>query len=83
MWTSRIERALARVLDGSPLGEALDASMLAELVSAAFIGIELVEPTRPDGGSVVALERLEPLARALDDLGPIARRAVRSALKPR
>ena len=83
LWTSRIERALAGVLDGSPLGDALDAALLAELVSAAFIGIELVEPTRADGGSVAALERLVPLAQALDDLGPLARRAVRAALRQR
>ncbi|WP_374999983.1 TetR/AcrR family transcriptional regulator [Aeromicrobium sp. CTD01-1L150] len=84
LWTERIQQVLTVVLADSPLGEALDPALLAELVSAAFIGIELVEPTRPDeGGSVAALDRLVPLAQALDDLGPLARRAVRSALRPR
>ncbi|WP_295697075.1 TetR/AcrR family transcriptional regulator [Lapillicoccus sp.] len=102
MWTEELERVLGRLLADSPFGELLEPRLLAELVSSAFIGIELVAPTRvadgyaagaggiPGGGGAAArtmdtagdaLARLEGLARSIDGLGPVARRALRTALR--
>ena len=85
LWTQEIERVLARLLADSPFAELLEPRLLAELVSAAFIGIELVAPTavatRTPDAAVDALARLEGLARSVDGLGPVARRALRSALR--
>lgn len=92
LWTTEIERVLERLLTDSPFGELLEPRLLAELVSSAFIGIELIAPTRAaasggDGADVAAttttdaLARLEGLARSIDGLGPVARRALRSALR--
>jgi AcrR family transcriptional regulator len=83
MWTAEIETALRRILDGSPLGELADPAGLAAGVSAAFIGLELYEGVNPAGTQAAfeALERLAVLAEVVDDLGPIARRALRSKIK--
>ena len=83
MWTSAVEGVLARLLVDSPLAEVVDARTLAELVSATFIGIELVGVTHegPSEATSSALDRLERLARTLDGLGPVARRALRTALR--
>lgn len=83
LWTDRVERVLQRLLKDSPIGEALDAKTLANLVSATFIGLELVGPTKPGSpdSDLAGLERLGVLAELIDDLGPIARRAVRAKLR--
>ncbi|GAA3513779.1 TetR family transcriptional regulator [Aeromicrobium panaciterrae] len=83
MWTDRVEQVLQRLLKDSPIGEALDAKTLAKLVSATFIGLELVGTTNPDSPDtdLAGLERLGVLAELIDDLGPIARRAVRAKLR--
>ncbi len=98
LWTEELERVLARLLADSPFGELLEPRLLAELVSSAFIGIELIAPTRETAGDAApgargipgartidtaadALARLEGLARSIDGLGPVARRALRSALR--
>lgn len=83
LWTDRVEQVLQRLLKDSPIGEALDAKTLAKLVSATFIGLELVGTTNPDspGSDLAGLERLGVLAELIDDLGPIARRAVRAKLR--
>ncbi|RLV54661.1 TetR/AcrR family transcriptional regulator [Aeromicrobium phragmitis] len=81
LWTARVSDVLRRVLAGSPFGDILAPDALAELVAAAFVGIELTEPTRGDDGLDRALGSIRRLTSAMDDLGPVARRAVRSALK--
>ena len=103
LWTEELERVLGRLLADSPFGELLEPGLLAELVSSAFIGIELVAPTRVATGDGApgargipasgvagtrtadtagdALARLEGLARSIDGLGPVARRALRSVLR--
>jgi hypothetical protein len=56
---------------------------LARAISAAFVGLELYEGVDADGaGSALAtLEQLGVLVEVLDDLGPVARRAVRARLR--
>ncbi|WP_181782688.1 TetR/AcrR family transcriptional regulator [Pseudonocardia pini] len=77
LWTDRVEVTVRRILPGSVLADLFDARELAELVSAAFVGIELTGAT----GTAPGLTRIAELAAVLDGLGPVARRAVRSALR--
>ncbi|WP_311209736.1 MULTISPECIES: TetR/AcrR family transcriptional regulator [unclassified Aeromicrobium] len=85
MWSAAVRPALQRLLETSPVGELFDADVLTDLASSAFVGIELMEPTRTVDASTVEdpLARLRPVAELLDGLGPIARRAVRSVLRGR
>lgn len=83
LWTGAVRPTLERLLATSPVGELFNADVLTDLAASAFVGIELMEPTRT-GGSRPAddpLARLRPVAELLDGLGPIARRAVRSVLR--
>jgi hypothetical protein len=72
-----------RVLRRSPLAEVIDAAGFARAVSAGFISLELYEGVDPDGAeqALSALETLGILVEAMDDLGPIPRRALRARLK--
>ena len=82
LWTAEIETVLGRVLSGSPLTEISDVAGLARMVCAAFIGLELYEGADADGASraLEALERLAVLVEVVDDLGPVARRALKAKL---
>ncbi|MET8631492.1 TetR/AcrR family transcriptional regulator [Streptomyces sp. NPDC004096] len=83
LWIVEIERVLTRVLAATPLGEFADAGGLARAVSASFVGIELYEGVDAEGAgtALAALDQLASLLAALDDLGPVAQRAVRHALR--
>jgi AcrR family transcriptional regulator len=83
LWTEEIERVLGRVLADSPLSEFVDVAGLAKAVSAAFIGLELFEGVDPAGAghALAALDQLAGLVAALEELGPVAQRAVRSRLR--
>ncbi|WP_200914527.1 TetR/AcrR family transcriptional regulator [Aeromicrobium sp. Leaf272] len=85
LWSAAVRPALQRLLETSPVGELFDADVLTDLASSAFVGIELMEPTRTHDAAAVEdpLARLRPVAELLDGLGPIARRAVRSVLRGR
>ena len=52
-------------------------------MSAAFIGLELYEGVDPAGARAAldALDRLAVLLEVMDDLGPLARRALRAKLR--
>jgi DNA-binding transcriptional regulator YbjK len=80
LWTDEIESVLHRLLDGSPLADLTEPAGLARAVSATFIGLELYEGVDPSGATAAldALERLAVLADVVEDLGPLARRALRS-----
>jgi AcrR family transcriptional regulator len=83
LWIAEIESALARLIALSPLAELTDPAGLAQGVAAAFIGIELYEGVNP-GGAAAALDTLEHLAilaEVVEDLGPVARRALRSRIR--
>lgn len=83
LWTEEIERVLVRVLAGTPLAEFVDASGMATAVSASFVGLELYEGVDPEGtaSALAALEQLATLATTLEELGPVAQRAVRARLR--
>lgn len=83
LWIAEIESALARLTALSPIAEITDPAGLAQGVAAAFIGIELYEGVNP-GGAAAALDTLEHLAvlaEVVEDLGPVARRALRSRVR--
>ena len=85
LWNAEIEATLERVLAGSPFADLADVRGLSRAISAAFIGLELYEGVDPEGAqsALSALEQLAGLLEMVDDLGPIARRAVRSRLRAR
>ncbi|MFF3320825.1 TetR/AcrR family transcriptional regulator [Streptomyces sp. NPDC002889] len=83
LWIVEIEKVLTRVLAASPLGEFTDPTGLARAVAASFVGLELYEGVDPGGAerALDALEQLAVLAAAVDELGPVAQRAVRHRLR--
>ncbi|GGS24645.1 MULTISPECIES: TetR/AcrR family transcriptional regulator [Actinokineospora] len=83
LWIGPIEHVLARLLADSPVADALDIPGLARAVGAAFIGIELYDGVDPDGArsALDALDRMAVLIEVIDDLGPVARRALRGKVR--
>jgi AcrR family transcriptional regulator len=83
LWIRPVEGALDRLLSDSPLRELVDTAGLARAVCAGFIGLELFEGVDPAGAHAAldALERLAVLVDVLDDLGPVARRALRARIR--
>ncbi|QIB43518.1 TetR/AcrR family transcriptional regulator [Streptomyces aureoverticillatus] len=83
LWVAEVEKVLVRVLSATPLGEFADPVGLARAVAASFVGIELYEGVDRDGATraLDALDQLAAVAAALDDLGPVAQRAVRHRLR--
>jgi len=79
LWTDEIEAVLHRLLDGSPVAEVADPAGLARAVAAAFVGLELYEGVDPAGADAAleALQRLAVLLDVVEDLGPVARTALR------
>jgi AcrR family transcriptional regulator len=79
-WTDEIEATLSRLLASSPFSEVADVPGLARAISAAFIGLELYEGVDRAGAeqALSALEQLAVLLEVMEDLGPIARRALQS-----
>lgn len=80
LWVDEIEAVLRRLLAGSPFAEVADVPGLARAVSAAFIGLELYDGVDPAGAdqAMAALDQLALLLEIVDDLGPIARRALQA-----
>lgn len=83
LWTQEIEAVLRRVLAGSPLEDVVDVAGLARAISAAFVGLELYEGVDPTGAehAFAAVEQLTSLLGALDELGPLGQRVLRSRLR--
>ena len=83
LWIGEIETALVRLLTGSPIAEVVDAAGMARGIAASFIGIELYEGVDPAGAdlALTALEALGVLVEVVEDLGPVARRALRARLR--
>ncbi|MEU4217848.1 TetR family transcriptional regulator [Actinoplanes sp. NPDC026623] len=83
LWVVEIEKVLHRLLAGSPVAEIADVPGLSRAVSAAFIGLELYEGVDEAGAAraVEAIDQLAVLIEVMDELGPIARRALRARLK--
>lgn len=82
-WCEQIEAVVGRLMEGSPLAGVVDAAGLASMISAVFIGLELYDGVDPVGSRAAldAVERLVVLVDVVDDLGPVASRALRSRLK--
>ncbi|NJP31229.1 TetR/AcrR family transcriptional regulator [Micromonospora thermarum] len=82
LWVDEIEWVLRRLLGGSPFAEVADVPGLARAVSAAFVGLELYDGVdRPAADrAMAALDQLAVLIEIVDDLGPIARRALQSKI---
>jgi AcrR family transcriptional regulator len=82
-WSTEIESVVRRVLNGSPLELIADPKGLSKAVSASFIGLELYEGVDEEGAGAAldALEQLGVLAEVMNDLGPVARRALQSKVK--
>lgn len=83
LWSTSIEAVLTRVLDGSPFAELADVPGLARAISAAFLGLELYEGVDPAGAAraLDALDQLGVLMEVVEELGPVARKLVRSRLR--
>ena len=81
LWTDQIRRVLDRVLAGTAAETLLDSADLAHALSAGFIGIELYHGVDPTGANraFATMERLESLIATINDLSPVAQRAVRAA----
>jgi AcrR family transcriptional regulator len=79
LWTDEIEAVLHRLLDDSPIAEVADPAGLARAVAAGFVGLELYEGVDPAGADAAleALQRLALLLDVVEDLGPVARTALR------
>ncbi|MGN9774697.1 TetR/AcrR family transcriptional regulator [Micromonospora sp. H33] len=82
LWVDEIESVLRRLLAGSPFAEVADIAGLARAVSSAFIGLELYDGVDRPGAerAMAALDQLAVLIEIVDDLGPIARRALQSKI---
>ncbi|WDO06144.1 TetR/AcrR family transcriptional regulator [Streptomyces murinus] len=83
LWIAEIEQVLTRVLAGTPVAEFVDPAGLARAVAASFVGIELYEGADAKGAeaALAALDQLAVLVAALEELGPVAQRAVRHRLR--
>jgi AcrR family transcriptional regulator len=83
LWVAEIERALTRILADTPLPEVMDIGGLARAVAAAFVGLELYEGVDEEsaGRAMAAVEQFAALVTVLDDLGPVARRAIHGRLR--
>lgn len=82
-WHREIEAAVRRVLVDSPLVDVVDPAGLAQAIGSGFIGLELYQGVDDEGSrqALAALESLGTVMEAMDDLGPVARRAVRARLR--
>jgi hypothetical protein len=83
LWIDEIETVLVRLLKDSPLAVVTDSAGLARGIAASFVGIELYEGVDPGGAeaAMASLEMLGLMVEVVDDLGPVARRALRAKLR--
>ncbi|MGW2300156.1 TetR/AcrR family transcriptional regulator [Streptomyces sp. NPDC001809] len=83
LWITEIERVLVRVLAGTPFAGLTDPAALARAVGASFVGLELYEGVDPEGAEAAftALEQLGALMAAVEELNPVARKAVTYTLR--
>jgi hypothetical protein len=67
----------------SPIADIADPAGLAQGVAAAFIGIVLYGGVNPTGASSAldTFEHLAVLSDVIDELGPVARRALRAHIR--
>ncbi|WP_375482758.1 TetR/AcrR family transcriptional regulator [uncultured Jatrophihabitans sp.] len=82
-WNAEIESVVRRVLVGSAFADIADPAGLARAISAGFIGLELYDGIDRLGAqqALDALQRLGVLVEVMDDLGPVASRALRARVR--
>ncbi len=82
-WNLEIESVVRRVLRDSPIADITDPAGLSRAISAGFIGLELYEGVDPEGAELAlnSLEHFGAIVDVIDDLGPIARRALRAKVR--
>lgn len=82
-WSEEVEKTVARVLAGTAMADLIDTDGFAQAICAAFIGLELFEGVDSVGGvaALDALEKLGSLIGFVDELGPVASRALRAKLR--
>lgn len=82
-WHAELEPTVRRLLTGSPLAQIADPAGLARAISSGFLGLELYEGVDAAGAAQAldALEQLGVLVEVVDELGTVARRAVRTKLR--
>jgi AcrR family transcriptional regulator len=83
LWIVEVEATLRRLLAGSLLEELVDVPALARGVSAAFVGVELLDGASEDTElpTLDALAQLAGLVQVVLDLGPLASAALRRRLQ--
>lgn len=83
LWVTEIQHTMGRLLASSPVREAIDVAGLSRAVAAAFVGIELYDGVDPAGAesALTAIDQLSILIEVVEDLGPVARRALRNRMK--
>ncbi|POM26577.1 Bacterial regulatory protein, tetR family [Actinomadura rubteroloni] len=83
LWVAELRNVLRRVLTGTPLAEFVDTDGLARALAASFLGLDLYGGVDEASArrATAALEQFAVLMSALDDLGPVVRRAVRTRLR--
>ena len=66
-WTDLVTDAVRRVLEGNAFAKAINAEHIAQVISALFLGLELLEDLDPERGSAEGVfDTLEGLARMLE-----------------
>jgi AcrR family transcriptional regulator len=84
-WNAELETVVARLIGGSAFDGILAPAGLARAISSGFLGLELYEGVDGAGAEAAldVLERLGVLVEVVDDLPPIAQRALRAKLRRR
>jgi AcrR family transcriptional regulator len=84
-WNSELETVVARLVEGSAFDGILEPAGLARAISSGFLGLELYEGVDRAGAEAAldVLERLGVLVEVVDELPPIAQRALRAKLRRR
>ncbi len=84
-WADALEPTVRRLLRATPLDGLVDHHGMTRAVSASFLGLELYEGVDPAAAAAAlgSLEQLGAVLEAVNDLGPVARRAVRARLRRR
>lgn len=84
-WNDELEAVVTRLLARSALAGLLDPGALTRIISSGFLGLELYEGVDAAAAeqALNALERLGDLVEIVDELPPIARRALRTKMRRR
>jgi AcrR family transcriptional regulator len=84
-WNDELEAVVTRLLQRSALAGLLDPAGLTRVITSGFLGLELYEGVDAAAArhALNALERLGDLVEIVDELPPIARRALRTKMRRR